>query len=67
VDQKAGDLDLSFKPQMCVSYLFDGFNHLQESIPLTKGTTQSITEGGTKFLGKLIDVSLSASKKAANK
>jgi len=48
VDQKAGDLDLS---QMCVSYLFDGFNH-------SKGTAQSITEGGTKFLGKLIDVSL---------
>ena len=24
VDQKASDLDLSFKPQKCVSYLFDG-------------------------------------------
>ena len=67
VDQRAGDLDLSFKPQKCVSYMFDGSKHLQKGIPLSKGTTHSITEGGTKLLGKLIDVSLSATKKAANK
>ena len=30
-------------------------------------TTRSIIDGGTKFLGKLIDVSLSATKRAANK
>jgi len=28
VDQHAGDLDLSFKPAKCVSYLFDGVKHL---------------------------------------
>ena len=67
VDQKASDLDLSFKPVKCVSYLYDGAKHLKEGILLSKGTTRSITEGGTKFLGKLIDVSLSATKKAANK
>ena len=66
VDQRAGDLDLSFKPAKCVSYLFDGFKHLRKGVPLSKGTTRSITEGKTKFLGKLIDVSLSATKKAAN-
>ena len=67
VDQRASDLDLSFKPAKCVSYLFNGIKHLQKGVPLSKGTTRSITEGGTKFLGKLIDVSLSATKKAANK
>jgi len=42
----------------CVSFLFDG---------LPKGATRSITEGEKKVLGKLIYVSLSATKKAANK
>ena len=60
-------MDLSFKPTKCVSYLFDGIKQFQNGIPLSKGTTRSIIEGGTKFLGKLIDVSLSATKKAANK
>ena len=67
VDQRAGDLDLSFKPQKCVSYIFNGSKLLQQGLPLSKGTTQPITEGGTKFLGKLVDVSLSATKKAADK
>ena len=67
VDQRVGDMDLSFKPTKCVSYLFDGIKQFQNGIPLSKGTTRSIIEGGTKFLGKLIDVSLSATKKAANK
>ena len=47
--------------------MFNGIKYLQKGVPLSKGTTRSITEGGTKFLGKLIDVSLSATKKAANK
>ena len=38
---------------------------MPKGLPLSKGTTSSITEGQTKFLGKLIDVSLSATKKAA--
>ena len=67
VDQKAKDLDLSFKPTKCVSYLFDGHSHRKEGIQLSSGFTKSITEGGTKFLGKLLEVSLSATKTAANK
>jgi len=67
VDQKAGDLDLSFKPSKCVSYLFDGYSHRKEGIQLSRGFTRSISEGGTKFLGKSLEVSLSATKAAANK
>jgi len=67
VDQRAGDLNLSFKPAKCVSYLFDGVKHLRKGIPLSKNATRSITEGDIKFLGKLINVSLCATKKAANK
>jgi len=65
VDQRAGDLDLCFKLMKCVSYLYDGSKCLQKEIPLSKGVTRLITEGGTKFLGKLF--SLSATKRAANK
>ena len=50
-----------------VYYLFNGIKHLQKGVPLSKGTTRSITERGTKFLVKLINVSPSATKKAANK
>ena len=67
VDRRACDLDLSFKPVKCISYLFDGSKCLQKGIVLSKGVTRSITEGGTKFLGKLIGVSLSATKRSANK
>ena len=67
MDQKATDLDLSFKPSKCVSYLFDGSHHSQQGIELSGGITKSITEGGTKFLGKSLEVSLSATKSVANK
>jgi len=67
VDQKAQQLDLSFKPSKCVSYLFDGHSYRKEGIQLSGGSTRSITEGGTKFLGKSLDVSLSATKAAAKK
>ena len=67
VDQKAGDLDLSFKPSKCVSYLFDGYSHSKEGIQLSRGFPRSITEGSTKFFGKSLEVSLSATKAAANK
>ena len=60
VDQKARELDLSFKSSKCVSYLFDGHSHRKEGIQLSGGFTRSITEGSTKFLGKSLDVSLSA-------
>ena len=67
MDQKATDLDLSFKPSKCVSYLFDGSQHNRQGIELSGGITKSITEGGTKFLGKSLEVSLSATKSVANK
>jgi len=67
VDQKAHDLDLSFKPVQCISYLFDGSKCMQKGILLSKGVTRSITEGGTKCLEKLIDVSLSGARRSANK
>ena len=62
---KAADLDLSFKPVKCVSYLFDGLKIIPQGISLSKGATRSIVEGETKFLGKIIDVSISATKKVA--
>ena len=67
IDRKAADLDLSFKPSKCVSYLFDGHSLRKEGIQLSGGCTKSITEGGTKFLGKSLEVSSSATKATANK
>jgi len=61
------DIDLCFKPSKCVSFLFDGTKLLLQGIPLSKGSTRLITEGQTKFLGKLIDLSLNATKKTASK
>ena len=58
IDEKAADLDLCFKPAKCVSYLFDGSKIIPKGISLSKGATRSIAEGATKFLGKVIDVSL---------
>ena len=49
VNQREGDLNLSFKPVKCISYLFDGSKCLQKRIPLSKGVTRLITEGGTKI------------------
>ena len=66
LDLRAADLDLCFKPSKCVSFLFDGSKILPQGIPLSKGSTRSITAGQTKFLGKTIDISLSTTKKAAN-
>ena len=67
IDQRAKDLDLSFKPVKCVSHLFDGRHHMQQGIQLSGGSTRLITGGGTMFLGKSLEVSLSATKKAASK
>jgi len=50
-----------------MSFLFDGAKFLSQGIALSKGVTRGITEGHTKFLGKVIDISLSATKKTANK
>ena len=67
VDQKALDLDLSFKSSKCVSLLFDGHNHSNQGVELSGGITKSTAESGTKFLGKSLEVSLSATKYVANK
>ena len=40
MDQKATDLDLSFKPSKCVSYLFDSSRHSQQGIELSGGITK---------------------------
>ena len=66
-DQKAQELDLSFKPSKCVSYLLDGHSHRKEGIQRSGAFTKSITEGSTKFLGKSLDVSLSATEATAKK
>ena len=52
LQQIATDLDLSFKPSKCISYLFDGHSHRKEGIPLSGGYTRLITEDSNKFLGK---------------
>jgi len=39
-DQRASDLDLSFKPVKCALYLFDGPKCLQQGILLSKGQDQ---------------------------
>ena len=67
VDLKASNLDLSFKPCKCISYLFDGHHLSREGIQLSGGSTRSITDGGTKFLEKLLHTSLSATKAAVKK
>jgi len=67
LDKRAADLDLMLKPSKCASFLFDGSKHLSQGIVLSSGTTRLISEGGTKFLGKLVDVSLSATKAVANR
>ena len=50
-----------------MSYLYDGNHHSSQGIKLSGGVTKSITESGTKFLGKSLEVSLSATKTVANK
>ena len=67
VDQKARELDLLFKPSKCVYYLFDFHCHRKQGIQLSGGSTRSIIEGGTKLLGKSLNVSLSATKAIAKK
>jgi len=64
IDQKAADLDLSFKPS---KWMFDGHKFIREGIQLSGGSTRPITDGGTEFLEKSLDVSLSATKAAAKK
>ena len=67
IDQKALDLELSVKPFKCVSCLYDGNHHSGQGIGLSGGVTKSNTVSGTKFLGKSLEMSLSATKTVANK
>ena len=67
IDLRATDFVLTFKPSKCIPVLFDGTKVVQKDFPLSKGSTRPITEGQTKYLGKLFDASLSATKKAASK
>ena len=50
------------KPFKCVSLLYDGSKFLPNRIFLLGGATKLIVEGPTKFLGKLIDVSVHSTK-----
>ena len=67
IDSKAREIGLLLKPSKCVSLLYDGSKFLSKGISLIGGTTKSILEGPTKFLGKLIDVSVHSTKIAAGK
>ena len=67
VDSKAREIGLLLKPSKCVSVLYDGSKILSHGVSLLGGATKSITEGPTKFLGKLIDVSVHSTKIAAGK
>jgi len=42
VDQQATDLDLSFKPSKCVSYLFDGTRYLKKWLILPRSATCAV-------------------------
>lgn len=50
MDQKAADLDLSFK------FSFNDTHHNRCGIDLSGGITRLITEGGFKLLGKSLSV-----------
>ena len=58
VDQRPTDFVLSFKPSKCIFYLFDSYSHQKEGFQLPGGFTRSKTEGGTKCLGKSLELSL---------
>ena len=67
VDSKAKEIGLLLKPSKCISLLYDGSKFLRDGISLLGGTTRSIVDGPTKFLGKLRDVSVHSTKVAAGK
>jgi len=67
VDLKASDIGLKLKPSKCVSLLFNGTRFCSTGISLSGGTTKTILDGPTKFLGKLIGVSAHTTKVASGK
>ena len=60
ISAKAREIGLLLNPSKCVSLLYDGSKFLRDGISLLGGSyyTRSIVDGPTKFLGKLIDVSV---------
>ena len=67
IDDKCSDLDLTLKPEKCVSIVFNGvkMDHTM-SFPLKNGSTRNIADAPTKVLSKLIAVSTSQTKSAAS-
>ena len=66
IDDKCSNLDLTLKPEKCISIVFNGvkMDHTM-SFPLKNGSTRNIADAPTKVLGKLIAVSTSQTKSAA--
>ena len=69
IDEKAADLDLTLRPDKCVSILFDGTKNIdpKSNITLTNGFTHNISEAPTKILGHLIATSPAQSRSASAK
>ena len=66
MDDKCSDLNLTLKPEKCVSIVFNGskMDHTT-TFSLRNGSTRNIADAPTKLLGKLIAVSTSKTKNAA--
>ena len=65
-DGKCSDLNLTLKPEKCVSSVFNGskLDHTT-TFSLRNGSTRNIADTPTKLLGRLIAVSTSKTKNAA--
>ena len=63
IEKKAADLDLSLRPDKCVSVIYDG-NRIdpKSRISLMDGSTRNISEAPSKILGHLLAVTLSHSR-----
>ena len=66
INLKASDIDFELKPSKCVYLFFNGTKFLPSGIQ-AGGITKTIFNGPTKFLGKLIAVSVHSTKAAAGK
>ena len=66
IDDKCSDLDLTVKPEKCVSIVFNGnkMDHITTFF-LRNGFTCIIADAPTKLLGRLIAVSTNKTKNAA--
>ena len=66
INDKCSDLDSTFKPEKCVSIVFNGstMDHTT-TFSSRNGSTHNIADTPTKLLGRLIAVSTSTTKNAA--